>query len=485
MHNWLRKLRRRSKTMRNRVFILLLSVSLSGCISLAPSYERPPIDLPPDWVAANGESADKIGPLWWKFYGDDQLNELVDEALANNANLSAALARVDYARAQLGLARADRLPDIGAVAERSRTRASLATNSLPPGAPREFDNYRAGIAASYELDLWARFRDASNAARSELLATEAAQETVRLTLIADVVQAYYGLRSLDEQLAATQRSIDSRDESLKLQKLRFDSGVISEFEYRQLEAETLAARAQLPVIERLRVQQESALAVLLGKSPRVIYEGDLIAAAEQEVGEPATPVAPAGLPSELLLRRPDLVEAEQSLIAANARIGVARAAYFPSITLTGFYGSESSVLGELFTGPARTWNAAASVVQPLFGAGRIGAGVDAASARQREALARYQQSIQNAFRDVRNAIVAQTKTRAQFDAENQRVAALRETLRLAKLRYENGIANQLEILDAERTLLAAQLNRSDALRSQRAAIADLFKALGGGWSAPP
>lgn len=475
--------------MRSRFHILatVVAVSLSGCISLAPSYERPPIELPTEWAAANGESADKIGMLWWTFYNDEQLDRLIEEALESNANLAAAMARVDFARAQLGLARADRLPEVGILADRSRTRASLATNSLPPGTPREFDNYRVGVAASYELDLWARYRDASNAARADLLATEAAQETVRLALTVEVVQAYYSLRSLDEQLLATQRSIDARGESLNLQKMRFDAGVISEYEYRQLEAETLAARAQLPVIERLRSQQESALAVLLGKSPREIYQGELISVAAQDgdVGEPAALIAPAGLPSELLLRRPDLVEAEQSLIAANSRIGVARAAYFPSISLTGFYGSESSVLGELFTGPARTWNAAASLVQPLLGAGRIGSGVDAASARQREALARYQQSIQNAFRDVRNAIVAQSKTRAQFEAENQRVTALRDTLRLAKLRYENGIANQLDVLDAERALLAAQLNRSDALRAQRAAIADLFKALGGGWGSPP
>jgi multidrug efflux system outer membrane protein len=461
-------------------------LALSGCISLAPSYERPPIELPADWAAANGQSADTMGVDWWKVYGDDKLNALIDEALQNNANLAIAMARVDFVRAQYGLARADRLPEVNIVAERGRNFASLESGALPPGAPREFDTYRVGGSASYELDLWARFRDASNAARSEVLASEAARETVRIALAADVTQAYFALRSLDEQLAATQRSIDTRSESLGLQKLRFESGVISEFEYRQLEAETLAARAQLPVIERLRAQQETALSVLLGKSPRDIYEGSVVESLRtDEVGEPGTQVAPAGLPSQLLLRRPDLVEAEQALIAANYRIGVARSAYFPSITLTGFYGSESTVLGELFTGPARTWSVGASLVQPLLNAGRIGAGVDAANARQREALARYQQAIQNAFRDVRNAIVAQSKTRAQFDAENQRVATLRETLRLARLRYENGVASQLDVLDSERGLLAAQLNRSDALRAQRAAIADLFKALGGGWGSPP
>jgi multidrug efflux system outer membrane protein len=461
-------------------------LALGGCISLAPSYERPPIELPPDWAAANGSNAAAIGREWWKVYGDEQLNELVNEALVNNTNLEIALARVDFARAQHGLARADRFPSVDATAERGRTRASLATGTLPPGAPREFDTYRAGGVVSYEVDLWARFRDASTAARADVLASEAAHETVRIAVAADVVQAYFGLRSLDEQLTATQRSIDTRSESLALQKLRFESGVISEFEYRQLEAETLAARAQLPVIERLRSQQEATLAVLLGKTPRDIYGGGTVdALLTDEIGEPAVEVAPAGIPSELLMRRPDLVDAEHQLIAANARIGVARAAYFPSITLTGFYGSASSALDDLFTGPARTWNAAVSLTQPILNAGRIGASVDAANARQREAYARYQQAVQNAFRDVRNALVAQSKTRAQFDAENQRVITLRETLRLARLRYQNGVASQLDVLDAERNLLGAQLNRSDALRAQRAAIADLFKALGGGWGTPP
>jgi multidrug efflux system outer membrane protein len=300
-----------------------------------------------------------------------------------------------------------------------------------------------------------------------------------------VVQAYYSLRSLDEQVAATQRSVTSRAESLALQKKRYDAGVISEFEYRQLEAEELAARAQLPVLESRRAQQENALAVLLGRSPRAIYTGVVVenAAASDESARPQQAlVVPAGLPSELLLRRPDLVEAEQRLIAANARIGAARAAYFPFVSITGFFGGESVAMSELFTGPAGTWQAAASLTQPIWNAGRVGAQVDAANARQRQALAQYQLAIQNAFRDVRDAVVAQSKTREQFDAENRRAATLREALRLAKLRYQSGVASQLDVLDAERNLLAAELNRSDALRAQRAAVADLFKALGGGWS---
>lgn len=464
--------------------VLVMALTLGGCINLAPDYQRPATELPADWKSPEGRSAATLGAQWWKIFGDTQLDRMVDEALTHNANLAVAIARVDEARALLGETRSDQFPAVDAVYGRQRTRSSLRSGTpLPAGAERITDSYRGTLDVSYELDLWGRLRNATRAARAELLATEAAQETVRIALVADVVQAYYSLRSLDEQVAATQRSVTSRAESLALQKKRFDAGVISEFEYRQLEAEELAARAQLPVLEQRRTQQENALAVLLGRSPRAIYTDTVVEkAATDEPAQQQALVVPAGLPSELLLRRPDLAEAEQRLIAANARIGAARAAYFPSVSITGFFGGESVAMSELFTGPAGTWQAAASLTQPIWNYKRVGSQVDAANARQRQALAQYQLAIQNAFRDVRDAIVAQSKTREQFDAENRRAATLREALRLAKLRYASGVASLLDVLDAERNLLAAELNRSDALRAQRAAVADLFKALGGGWN---
>jgi multidrug efflux system outer membrane protein len=462
----------------------VMTLALGGCINLAPNYQRPAAELPADWSTPEGQSAATLGAQWWKLYGDAQLDRMVDEALAHNANLAVAVARVDEARALLGETRSGQFPTVDASYGRERTQSSLRSSTpLPPGVERTRDNYRGTLNVSYELDLWGRLRNATKAARAELLATEAAQETVRIALVADVVQAYYSLRSLDEQVAATQRSVTSRAESLALQKKRYDAGVISEFEYRQLEAEELAARAQLPVLEQQRARQENALAVLLGRSPRAIYVDTVVEkAADEPAGQQRVLVVPAGLPSELLLRRPDLVEAEQRLIAANARIGAARAAYFPSLSITGFFGGESAAMSELFTGPAGTWQAAASLTQPIWNTGRVSAQVDAANARQRQTLAQYQLAIQNAFRDVRDAVVAQSKTREQFDAENRRAATLREALRLAKLRYVSGVASQLDVLDAERNLLAAELNRSDALRAQRAAVADLLKALGGGWN---
>jgi outer membrane protein, multidrug efflux system len=467
----------------SRRVALVVALSLAGCAGIKPDYRRPEAELPAGWAAAQGQASATAGAAWWKIFGDAELDRLVEEALAHNADLALAVARVDEARAQVGIARADQLPVVDAQFDRSRTRTSeVVALPLPPGFPRDVNDYRAALNVSYELDLWGRLRNLSAAARADLLGSEAARETVRITLAADVAQAYFALRAFDEQIATVQRSLDARGETLALQKKRLEYGDISELDYRQVEAEAAAARAQLPALERQRSAQENALAVLLGRSPRAIYEGTVVGAAAAGVG-PAALVVPSGMPSELLLRRPDIVEAEQTLIASNARIAAARAELFPSIVLTGYLGSASAALSDLFTGPAGIWRLAAGLAQPIYAGGRLKEGIAAAEARERQALAQYQQAVQNAFKDVRNALVAQAKLREQLDAESQRAAALRQALRLARLRYDNGMTSQLEVLDAERNLLAAEQNRIDALRAQRAAIADLFKALGGGWDA--
>ena len=453
---------------------------LAGCAS--PNYQAPAVTLPSAWSAPNGQAASDISEQWWKLYQDPQLDQMVDEALRHNANLALAVARVDEARAQLGLARADEGPNINASFDRGRQKtSSVGSFPLPPGVATERDIYRAQLNVAYELDLWGRLRHATAAARADLLASEAAQDTVRIALAADVVQGYFALRAFDEQVVATQRSLGTRSEWLILQQLRLKEGVISEFDYRQLEAEVAAVRAQLPILENERARQENALAILLGRSPQIIYAGRIERTAEDSHPSLALYV-PAGLPSELLLRRPDLIEAEQRLIAANARIGAARAALFPSLALTGALGSESTLLRDLFSGPAGIWSLFASVTQPVFAAGRLNAGIESAQARERQALAQYQLTVQTAFREVRDAIHAQQKMQQRFAAEEQRVSALRQSLRLAQLRYENGVASQLDVLDAERNLLNAEQGRADALRAQRAAVADLFKALGGGWA---
>ena len=464
---------------------IFAALVLAGCTMGTP-YQRPAAELPAAWEARSETTlaADKFGAEWWKVYADPRLDRVVEDALLYNSNLLLAMARVDEARAQLGIVSSDESVGVGATFGRSRTESSTRTGTLPPGSPRERNNYRAALNVSYELDLWGRLRSSTKAAQADLLATEAARNGVRNVLIADVVQTWFALRALDEQVAAAQRSIGTRGEGVELQKKRYDAGVISFFELSQLQSELSAAQAQLPALERNRQRAHTALAVLLGRSPKEIFEqrGPVALADAAAPDKALVPVVvPAGLPSELLLRRPDLVQAEQGLIAANARIAAARASLFPAISLTGMLGSESQALGDLFTGPAGIWSLAAGLAQPIFQGGRLRAAVDAAESRERQAVLRYQQAIQGAFKDVRDAIDGQMLARQQLDAENSRVDSLRDTYRLARMRYENGVASLLDVLDAERGLLAAELSRADALRAQRAAVADLFKALGGGW----
>jgi multidrug efflux system outer membrane protein len=446
---------------------------LAGC-AVQPDYKRPAVELPAAWKES--------GPLqdgnWWRVYADPALEKLVDEALARNSDLARAAARVDEARALLRQSESYYYPTVDATFGRSRSLSSAATGLLPPGIERERNNYRATLNVSYEVDLWGKLRATTQAARADLLGSEAGRDTVRITLAADVAKTYFALRALDAEVAATRRTLGLREDGLGLQKKRFDGGVISEFDYRQLEAEVAAARAQLPPLERDREIQEAALAVLLGRSPKEIMDGSV--SRSGNTPEQLLPaVVPAGLPSELLLRRPDLAEAEQRLIAANARVAVARSQMFPSIQLTGYLGSEAQALSALFSGPAGIWQLAMMVAQPIFAAGRLDAAIDAAKARETQALAGYQGAIQNAFREVRAALAAQTRSRESFEAESARAAALGATVRLAKLRYDNGLASQLDVIDAERSLLAAEIARHEALRAQRAAVADLFKALGG------
>jgi multidrug efflux system outer membrane protein len=448
---------------------------LAGC-AVQPDYKRPEVELPAAW-RESAQNPAKDGN-WWRVYADPALEQLVDQALARNSNLLLAAARVDEARALLAQVDASFYPSVDANFNRNRTLSSAATGLLPPGVARERNDYRAALNVSYEADLWGRLRTTAQAARADLLASEAARDTVRITLAADVAKSYFALRALDAQAAATRRTLGLREDGLRLQQKRFDGGVISEYDYRQLEAEVAAARAQLPPLERDREIQEAALAVLLGRSPKDVMEAS-VPRTEISREQLLSAVVPSGLPSELLLRRPDLVEAEQRLVAANARVAVARAAYFPSVQLTGYLGSEAQMLSSLFSGPAGIWQFAAAVAAPIFAGGRLEAQVGAAEAREKQALANYQGAIQNAFREVRAALAAQSRARESFEAEGARAAALGSALRLARLRYDNGLASQLDVIDAERSLLAAEIARHEALRAQRAAVADLFKALGG------
>ena len=455
-----------------------LAALLAGC-TLGPAYERPAAALPENWTDSPTQGVKAPAARWWTMYGDPALDRLVEEALTYNQDLALVTARVDEARALAQIADSLRMPSVDATFDRDRTRSSERSPLPIPPSAIERNSYRGQLNVSYEVDLWGRLKSASKAAQAELLASEANRETVRIALATEVVRAYFALVAFDAQVEATGRSLVLRSDGLTLQKIRGNAGLINEFTLRQLEAEVAAARAQLPALEANRTAQELALAVLLGRSPRAIMEGAVARRAEQ--GEPAAPVVPEGLPSDLLLRRPDVASAEQLLIANNARISEARAALFPRIGLSGYLGSESAALSDLFTGPARIWSLGFGLAQPIFQGGRLFAEIDAVKARERQAVAQYQRTLQEAFREVRQALNTQVKAREVFEAESMRTVALGEALRLARIRYQNGLLSQLEVLDSERNLLQAELNRSDALRVQRAAVADLVKALGGGW----
>jgi multidrug efflux system outer membrane protein len=462
------------------VSFTLVAALIAGC-AVGPEYERPAAELPVSWEGAPAAGERRMGDRWWKLYGDPVLDRLVEEALAHNQDLAAAAARVDEARALLQIADSALAPSVDATFVRDRQRSSESSATrLPLGTPLERNNYRAQLNVAYEVDLWGRLSSASEAARANLFATESARQTVRIALTTDVVRSYFAMLSLDSQVASTQRSLELRTRAYELQTLRFNAGLIDEFTLRQLEAEVAAARSQLPALQDRLTAQELALAVLAGRSPRAIMED--IMARGKDSGQPTAQVVPEGLPSDLLLRRPDVVEAEQRLIAANARIGQARAALFPSISLTGYYGSESAQLADLFTNPARIWALGFGLAQPIFQGGRLRAEVQAMEARQRQAVAQYQKSLQQSFREVRQALNTQSRAREVYDSEGVRARALAEALRLSRIRYESGLLSQLDIIDAERNYLQAELNRADALAAQRAAVAELVKALGGGWT---
>ena len=455
--------------------LLLASLTVMAGCAAPVKYERPPVELPAAWTQAAPRFSED--GRWWRIYDDGALDKLIEEARTKNGDLLIAAARVDEARALLAEQQSFFFPRVDAQASAARQRISQRNATSFPGIPNQFSQYRAGVNLSYEVDLFGRLRAGAAVARAELEGSEASREAVRLALAAQVTKSYYALRSFDQQVTLTRQTLELRDEALRLQRKRFDAGVISDFELRQLEAEAAVVRAQLPPLENAREREEAALAVMLGRTPADVMQASFqLGPLEDRL---SAPVLPSGMPSELLLRRPDLVAAERELAAANARVSVARSQMFPSITLTGLLGSESRQLSDLFTGPATVWNLAAGIAQPIFSGGRLQAQTDAAQARERAVLAQYQQAIRTAFGEVRTALIAQSRARESFEAESAREEALAQTLRLARLRYQNGVASQLDVIDAERGLLAARVARIEALRAHRAAIADLFRALGG------
>lgn len=456
-----------------RIVTAAAAIALTACASTETRV--PTVDLPaPTTTHVAGIER------WWTQFNDPQLTALIEEALAANLDLQVAILRIDEARANLQAARSFLFPTIEGYAGVSRSQASRATEFIFVG-PTISNAHSAGIQASYEVDLWGRVRSGSSAADAQLLATRYSAETVRTVLAAQVATTYFSLRAFDAELQITRDTLATRAETVKLQKQRFDAGLVGDYELRLSDAERAAVAAQVPVLERAVAQTEAALAVLAGRSARAVYTPTIKRGTDLETLQ-LGPEVPAGLPADLLARRPDIRQAEASLVAADFRISEARAQYFPSLILTGGFGSESSDLSDLFTSPARVWSIAANLLQPIFNAGRIGAQVDAATARRQQAEIGYVQSVQSAFRDAHDALVAHRTAREAFIAQDERRTQLRDAVRLSDLRYRGGYSSFLDVLDNQRNLLDAERARVNALRERQTAVVDLYKALGGGWS---
>jgi multidrug efflux system outer membrane protein len=461
--------------MRRWVARLVLGLALAGC-TVGPDYRRPEVPSPEVWRdgPAVADAASLADLAWWELFEDPELRGLVEFALRANKDLRIAVTRVDQARALLGVTRADQFPQVDAGASATTNRFSETV--LPRGQGGTTDLFATTIDMTFEIDLWGRLRRATEAARAELLSSEEARHAVVMTLVADVATAYLQLRQLDLELETTRRNVASRRGSRQLVRDRFDAGLTPALDLHQSEAELASTAAQIPDLERLVAQTENGLSILLGRNPGAIGRGRPL------TGQVFPPTVPAGLPSALLERRPDIRQAEATLVAANARIGVAKAAFFPQISLTGFFGVESAALSDLFTGPSRIWQFGPSVTIPIFNAGRNRANLALTEARQREAVLRYEQAIQQAFREVEDALILHRKARESLVEQEIAVRASRDALDVAELRYTSGLTSYLNVLDAQRSLLTAEVAESRTLGAQLVAVVQLYKALGGGWT---
>jgi outer membrane protein, multidrug efflux system len=459
-------------------WLVLLSATLltSGC-TVGPNYKRPIVAVPSSYRGMFPEQGaqTQIAPLgdqkWWDIFQDEQLRALIRTALAQNYDLRIAGSRVLEAHAQLGITRADQFPTLGAGAAIDDMRTSQ-SKFLPAF---ETSSGQVSLSAAWELDFWGKFRRATEAARANLLATEWARQEVVSTLVANVAGAYFQLRALDLQLEISKRTLDSRQESLRLARLLADGGATSLLDVRQAEQLVFTASAEVPVLEQQIEQQENFLSILLGQNPADVPRGKALTDQAQP------PEVPPGLPSALLERRPDVREAEAQLIAANAQIGVARAAYFPEISLSGSGGFQSSALTNLFSGPAGAWNFGASLTQPIFTAGRLHSEVRLAEARQQTAVLLYQQSIQGAFRNVSDALVAYQKTREFRVQEESLFQSAQDAAHLSHDRYSGGVTGYLEVLTNETNAFSAELGLAQARLNELLALVQLYEALGGGW----
>jgi outer membrane protein, multidrug efflux system len=462
------------------LFALFVSATLllQSC-NVGPEYKKPAVDVPTVFRTPAGLSPAEISTssagdiAWSTYFQDPQLQSLIQTALKNNYDLRIAASRVLQAQATLGIARADQYPSVFAGATFGSTRTSQILR-LPAA---EFTGGQVTASAAWNLDFWGKYRNATEAARANLLATEWSRREVIVTLVSNIASAYFTLRAFDLQLDIARDALGARRESLRLTTALADHGSTSLLDVRQAEQLVYTAAEEIPDFERLIQQQENLISILVGDNPGGFARGLALTA------QPHAPVIPAGLPSSLLERRPDIHSAEQQLISANAEIGVARAAYFPQISLTAAPGLQSSSLANLFTGPAGLWTFAASLSQPIFTAGRIRSNVAFTEAQREQFILAYQQSIQGAFRDVSDALIGYQKNQEFRAAQEKLTESAKDASRLSGLRYNGGAASYLEVLTNETNYFAARLNLAQAQLNELLSMVQLYQSLGGGWQA--
>ena len=465
--------------------LLLSLVGLMGC-AVGPNYKRPTVDVPVTYRDAapaaqssaagtpsntNPTAASLGDEQWWEVFQDSELQGLIRTAIKNNYDIRIAATRVLEARAQLGITRADQYPSLNG----GGNITSIQSPRIGPIPSYEITQGEIGPSAAWNLDFWSKYRRATESARATLLANEWAQKEVMATLVAQVASSYFQLRQLDLQLEISKSTLASRQDSLQLTQTLEQHGINSLLDVRQSEQLVYTAATEVPDFERQVAQQENAISILLGKNPGDVPRG--LRLTEQA----HAPEVPAGLPSALLERRPDVREAEENLIAANAQIGVARAAYFPQISLTASAGYESPALTNLFTGPAGLWNMAASFTQPIFEGGRLKNNVRFAQAQREQMVLTYQQTIQGAFRDVDNALIAYRKDREFRTQQEHLVESARDAANLSQVRFKAGTTDYLEVLTNETNAFSAELSLAQAQGNELLALVQLYQALGGGW----
>jgi multidrug efflux system outer membrane protein len=463
--------------MKKTAAIALLSLAFTGC-TVGPRYKRPPVDVPTAHRGIDQEDPGQTGAAsladqkWWELFQDKELQQLIHTALEQNYDVRIAATRILEAQAQLGIIRSNQFPQVNAgsttAIQRIPAQASLpvATNGSAT---------QLSVSAAWELDFWGKFRRATEAARANLLASEWAKQQVISTLISNVATAYFQLRELDLELEISRETLTSRRDSLKLTQLLADHGATSMLDVRQAEQLVYTAAEQVPDLERRIQQQENLISTLLGKNPGPVTRG--LKLTEQ----PHIPQVPAGLPSALLERRPDIREAEEQLVAANAQIGVAKAAYFPQITLTGDAGYQSAAITNLFNGPGGFFSLAGALTQPLFAGGKISSGVKLTEAQKEEAVLTYKQTIQQAFQDVSDSLIGYEKDQEFRQQQQLLTNAAGDAAHLSDVRYKGGATSYLEVLTNQTNYFSAQLNLAQAQLNELNALVQLYRALGGGW----